>query len=501
MYPPESPYKVYCPECWWSDKWDPYATGRDYDFSRPFFEQLNDLWLNTPLLGLSVATPTMVNSDYNNHAGNIKNCYLLFYADYDEDCNCGFYVNISKNTLDSSLIYKSEFCYDCMNSFKNNRCVGLRNQVAESLDCYFLRDSSNCQNCFGSANLRNQKYVLFNQKYSREEYLEKIKEYDLGSYKKYREAQSLSEENWKKFPPMPYCTDFITNSTGNYLFESKNCQECYEAVGAIDSKYLLMLAIGPNKNCYDITSWGNNIELCYEGSVIGENASNVKFSHMAGINLIDAEYCNFSFGGANQFASVSAKKGKFVIFNKRYPEKEYWELRERIIKHMGEIPYIDNRGLVYKYGEFFPTEMSPWSYNETLANEFFPLEKQEAETKGHSWRDENKTEYAITLPSENLPDHIKDANESVLNEVIGCSKCGRGFKIIRSEFNFLKQMNLPLPRECPFCRIGEKFKKWVKNLTLVDRVCSKCSDKFRSSYTEEEYKNILCKNCYLKEII
>ncbi len=501
MFSPESLYKIYCPKCWWSDDWDPYEYSRDYDFNQPFFEQLKKFWLEVPTIGLSNALPTMINSEYNNHVGNLKNCYLLFHADFSEDCSYGFYVTNSKNTLDSSLISHSELCYDCEHSFKNNRCVGLRKQVTESLNCHFLRDSANCQNCFGSTNLRNQKYVFFNQKYTPEEYAKKLKEFDLGSYQNYKLAQKLSEENWQKHPPLPYCSEFVTNCTGNYVFESKNCKECYEVAGAIDSKYLFMLAVAPIKNCYDITSWGNNMELCYEVSVTGEGAHRVKFSTQSGINLIDAEYCNTVLGGANYFACSSLKKGKFVIFNKKYPEKEYWQLREKIINHMNEMPYKNSRGQIYKYGEFFPIEMSPWAYNETMANNFFPLTKEQTLNAGYAWKESEPKNHQISIKSEHLPDHIKDAPRDILNEIIGCAKCDRGFKIIQSELDFLKQMNLPLPRECPFCRIEKKFQDWVKDLTLVERTCFKCQSKFQSSYTLEDYKEILCKECYLKEII
>ena len=39
MYPADVPYPVYETEAWYGDGWDPYQYGRDYDFSRPFFEQ------------------------------------------------------------------------------------------------------------------------------------------------------------------------------------------------------------------------------------------------------------------------------------------------------------------------------------------------------------------------------------------------------------------------------------------------------------------------------
>src|SRR3989338_10267183 len=27
LYPKDSPYQIYCSECWWSDKWDPKSFG------------------------------------------------------------------------------------------------------------------------------------------------------------------------------------------------------------------------------------------------------------------------------------------------------------------------------------------------------------------------------------------------------------------------------------------------------------------------------------------
>jgi hypothetical protein len=52
IFPQESPYKVYCYPCWWSEKWDAESHAKDYDFSKPFFEQLMELFLNVPRLGI-----------------------------------------------------------------------------------------------------------------------------------------------------------------------------------------------------------------------------------------------------------------------------------------------------------------------------------------------------------------------------------------------------------------------------------------------------------------
>ena len=45
LYADNSPFPVYCHECWWSDKLDATSFGRDFDFSRPFFEQFKEFEL------------------------------------------------------------------------------------------------------------------------------------------------------------------------------------------------------------------------------------------------------------------------------------------------------------------------------------------------------------------------------------------------------------------------------------------------------------------------
>src|SRR3989304_5531969 len=47
-YSPEKPYKVYDNDIWYSNKWNPLDYGRDFDFSRPFFQQFNELLIVVP---------------------------------------------------------------------------------------------------------------------------------------------------------------------------------------------------------------------------------------------------------------------------------------------------------------------------------------------------------------------------------------------------------------------------------------------------------------------
>ncbi len=43
MYKANTTFPVYCHECWWSDKWDSIEYGKDYDFSKSFFDCCIDL--------------------------------------------------------------------------------------------------------------------------------------------------------------------------------------------------------------------------------------------------------------------------------------------------------------------------------------------------------------------------------------------------------------------------------------------------------------------------
>ena len=48
MYSPESPHTVYHGKQWWDDSFDATDFGRDFDFSRPAFEQFRELQLEVP---------------------------------------------------------------------------------------------------------------------------------------------------------------------------------------------------------------------------------------------------------------------------------------------------------------------------------------------------------------------------------------------------------------------------------------------------------------------
>jgi hypothetical protein len=168
---------------------------------------------------------------------------------------------------------------------------------------------------------------------------------------------------------------------------------------------------------------------------------------------------------------------------------------------MNKIPYLDKKKREYRYGEFFPIEISPFGYNETVAQDYFPLLKETISDGGYNWVEREKPEYQITCLAKNLPNHIKDTGEDILNFVIECELCKRPYKIIQNEFIFLKKFNLPLPRTCFECRHQERFKK-VNLMKLWHRKCMKegCSNEFETSYAPDRPEIIYCERCYQQEV-
>jgi len=500
MYEPDALFTVYCHKCWWSDNWDARDYAMDVDFSKPFLEQWKELLHKTPILGLSIDTITGKLSPYTNHCGQAKHCYMIFYSNYNEDCLYGFYLVQNKFLIDCSVSLESEFCYDNINSFKNYHVFGSLGNVTQSLDCVFLKDSDNCQHCFGSANLKSQKYVFFNKQLSKEEYLKEISKIDLGSYDSYQKAKNKTLDHFKKYIPKPVYDDFSKNCTGSYIFQSKNCRECFDCVCCRDSKYLMMIKLAKVLDSYDYTDWGENAERIYESVTVGSYIQDIHFSHESGFGLTDIEYSKLSTGASHHFGCISIKKIDYCILNKQYTKEEYEELIPKIKKHMNDMPYIDKKGNIYKYGEFFPMEFSPHAYNNSFANLFFPKTEKEVEKDGLYWHKPKIKKYSITILASDLPDNIKDTTDVIIKEIIKCSTCPRGYKITQQEFNLSKRLKIPLSRQCPFCRVSLKMNKWISQMKQVNRTCDKCDIKFKTHYTIKEAPKIYCKECYQQEV-
>jgi hypothetical protein len=533
VYAPGTPYTVYCSECWWGDKWDGTQYGRDYDFSKPFFEQLHELQMKVPCQASNKRNS--INSDYCNGIVRCKNCTLVFGG--IQSINCMYCQNplLSRDSIDSDVIMNADHAYENLNSTGvfNTKFVYFSN---ECLDSSLLFNCLGCSNCFGCVNLRNQQYTIFNKKYSKEDYQKEIKYWDIGSYKILNEAKDRFLDLYYKTPRRFASIISSENVLGDDIENTKNCKMCFATRhGVENSKYIFLCGL-LLKDSYDVNFGGDTSEILYE--VTGSTQSQNTFFSRACNNAIDVEYSENIYGGQYLFGCVKLKQKKYCILNKQYTKEEYENLIPKIKQHMIDMPYVDKRGNVYKYGEFFPSEHSLWAYNESWAQFWFPLTKEEAIEQGYSWRDSIEKNHPITILPNDLPDHIKDVPDSILEEVIACShsidsngilispvyneQCATAFRILPDELQFCRKSNIALPRMCPNCRYADRLKKrnppklWKRKCMCrgkdsIDSIYqnttehfhgdSPCYNEFDTAIEDSRKEIIYCEKCYQSEFI
>ncbi len=484
MFAPNSPIKVYNQPYWWSDKWDATEYGQEFDFNRPFFEQFAELSLKVPRPALQTAYQFNENSEYTNHAGYLKNCYMLFDSDFSWDCYYGLGVNKSKNCMDNMQVKESELCYECVDCVK---CYGLK----YSQDCdncnssAFLKNCIGCKNCFMCSNLKNKEYFIFNKKYDKETY-EKL----MQSLSKHSELQKYFKD-WEAFK-LKFPQKFMhgvqnENVTGDYVVYSKNSEQCFDSMEMRDCKYFYR-CFGEAHDCMDCDECGEKISMFYDTILCGYNSQYERFCYQCFHESHNIDHCHDCMFCTDCFGCVSLQRKKYCILNKQYSKEEYEQLVPRIIEHMKK------NG---EWGEFFPDKYSNFGYNETVAQEYHPLTKEQALAKGYHWLEKDKKEYQPATAQ--VPDDSSLAEQSICNELFACEDCGRNYKTIEQELKFYKEQGVPIPKKCFYCRHANRFNLRNKRI-LYDRKCDKCSIGIKTTYSSEQPEKVYCEPCYLESL-
>ncbi|MES2930943.1 MAG: hypothetical protein V4665_04135 [Patescibacteria group bacterium] len=495
-FSPQAPVRTIENSAWYGSEWDPLEYGFAYDFSKNFFEQLFILQSQAPLPARSIYN--LINSDYSNEASELKNSYLCFNADYLENCAYLRKANHMKDCFDMYECMEDELSYESV-------MVDKSYQTLYSMDCescvdvWFSKGLRGCTNCFGCVNLRNKSYCFFNESLGKEEYTERLAALDLKSYKNVNEIQEQTRRFWLQFLNK-YAHNLRTlDCSGERIFDSKNVKDSYSVKGGENLRYCQDMQ-ATSANSYDYSVWGAGSENMYECMTCGIGSYNLKFCFNCWENARDMEYCIYCLGSKDCFGCVSLYKKQYCIFNVQYTKEDYFALREKIIEQMNEMPYTDVHGRVYRYGEFFPVEFSPIAYNESIAQDFYPLDKDTVIKEGYVWHDQIVKEFPITIASKDLPDHLDDINESILEDVISCGKCERAYRIIALELQFYKKLGIPLPRLCQDCRFVERF-KLVNPPELWSRTCDRCGDPIQTSYSPDRPDIVYCETCYQQEVV
>ena len=502
MYKQDTDFTICCNDCFWSDKLDMISYGNDYDFSKPFFEQFYELSKKVPRI--SLFQKGNINSIYTNHADHNKNCYLAYNNGFIEDSMYSKWGIKSKFMIDCYNVFNSELVYESFDSDKCYKCI-FAYFSKDCLNSSYIYNCHGCSDCFLSSNLRNKSYVYENKQLTKDEYQATISSLNTNSYSTH--ISNLKKFNddilFKTIRKFAF-TEKNINSTGDNIFESKNLRNCFHVSKAEDC--IFCVDDSEIKDSYDAYESAFNCSLQYDTHACNR-LNNGKFCSLSydSYNLIYSEMCSSS---SNCFACIGLRSKQYCILNHQYTKEEYEEMIPKIIKHMSDMPYIDTKGRIYKYGEFFPSELSPFAYNETIAQEYFPLTKVEAIEQGYRWKDKEERNYNIDIHTEDIPDNIKDISDNITDKIIECShkglcnqQCTEAFKIIEEELSFYKRMNLPIPRLCPNCRHYERLLQ-RNPMKLWHRSCMKegCTNTFETSYSPERPEIVYCEKCYQQEV-
>ncbi len=497
-YSSNKEYTVWCRECVISDDWDPTTYGRAYDPNRPFFDQVDELFREVPKIALTHVRS--VNSEYSNIAADNKDCYMIVESSNNENCYYGYWLQVSRDSIDTSFAHQAELCYESDDVEKTYRLFYSKGCV-DSRDSYFLFNSRGCSDCIGCINLRNKQYYIFNQAVGKDAYEKFLAEAWLDTYEG---VETLRKKVAEFIATQPRKYAEITNapnSTGNYISNARDCRQCFFAYDAENCAYSNGVWRGA-KDCMDCDTSGRTAELNY-------NCLNtaLEASQCIGCQLCWGSHSllySFDCGGSHDcIGSSGLVKKEYCILNKQYSKEEYEKLRDEIIER------LKKEGT---YGEFFPRELSPFGYNETAAQDLYSLTKEEALAAGYAWEEYPRGTFGKeTQKWENLPASIKDTEFlDISQEVFECTQCSKNYRIVPNEFGFYKQLSIPLPRLCPDCRHARRFKARGPN-SLWHRFCQctqqehqhpvPCRNEFDTSYAPDRPEIVYCEECYTAEVV
>jgi len=486
-FPPGTPFPVYDTIEWWKEDNNALVHGRDFDFNRPFFDQIADLMAVVPRgHTFNYADDRLENSRYTNCAGDLKDCYLCFGAGPAERCCYCTYIVDCYLCFDCFFAVKSRNCCECVDVV-NCDSVFYAQSSNESHDCWHLYDCRGCSDCFACVGLRRKRYHLLNENLGRERYLRE-KERLLGDPAA-RAAVVLRFEQLKKSWPRRCCSgDHNENVVGDVISSSRNCWCCFDTHNAEDCRYCTWFVNG--KDCMDYLA-GGEAELCYEVAAGGQDTYRSLFTAQSygGRECLYTDLCMYC---KDCFGCVGLKNEQYCILNKRWSEEEYRQLMGRIVEHMMRTG---------EWGEFFPPRIAPHGYNETIAAEYYPLEREEALRQGFRWLDYRPPPPAVarTIRAAELPRSVEELPDDILRCGVLCEATGKPFRLIREELDFRRANRLAPPRRHPEQRHAER--RALRNPRRIwERCCDGCGKRIFSSYDPQRPQQVYCEECYLARL-
>ena len=447
VYKEDVLFPVFERNYWVSDDWD--LPEMDYDESRSFFEQYAELYSKVPRPSANCVNAE--NSEYAHLVFDSKNAYLSFQVFLSDRVVGCYRVVKMKDSINCFFCTESELLCECANCHKSYN-LKFCEDSEDCSDSAFLFDCRGCRDCFMSFNQRNKQYLFKNQQLSKEEYEKKIAEYDLETKEGLVKARSEFEEIRSQFIVKASHQINCENCEGDYIVDCKGCDEIYFSDGCEDSSDIL-------RGTEDINSFdavvGGKIELCYNVLQPGYSykcAYGISNNHSNYVYL--SEYCDYC---DDCIGCISLKRGKYRILNKEYTEEEYKRLAGKIFEEL--------KGGGFE--QFFNPLASPFKYEETIADLYFP-----------------KSEFS---------------GERSDNGDGKCGYCAREMQNSEVEVKMYKKMGVYMPETCFNCRI-QNISRPYSVVEMEKGECEECGSNVMRGKSSRKFGKLHCEKCYLEEV-
>lgn len=508
VYSPDCQIKALCTDCWQNsditNAMFEKANSLEFDMSKSFFENIKGLFYARPVRGMANSGDAKEhNYEYTNYCYNSKNAYLCYNSAHMQDCMYMYGCSRVNNAVDcldcrwSDQAY-IEHAYEC---YKCNYCyfIFYCSNLAHCNYCYYCTNCQNCSYALWCVNLMGQKdcYTILNRKVSKEKFeqtLDAIRNDDdarkqfLSDYQDLLNKKIIQATNNQK---SEFCI-------GNEIHNCKNCVLCFDIPWwSHDNKYCMHRSNG-TADARDCNVTGAS-ERILESLDMMRN-----YDSFFCIRCWDSDtvlYCIDCRNCKNCFACIGLDHKSYCIFNKQYTQDEYEKIIRKLIEHMQDTG---------ERGEFFHPSLSPFWYNETVAQEYYPLTSvtcnllpvtspsNEQETGNRQQMtgykrstysaDPKIPDWAKTIkPQEYTQEEWKALRDTpdITKQIIICEVSHRPFLLQKAEIEFYQKHNLPIPTKHPDIRHEERMKlrPWR---TLHLRNCDKCGKEMLSVYNAED---------------
>ncbi len=440
IYSPDKAYTVYHKDYWWSDNRDWTEYWVVFDATKSFLWQFKDFYAKVPRCSLSLMKNE--NTEYGNDVEQAKNCYMIFNCWDIEDSYYASAVGPQcRDVVDSywvnysDIVYEGVYLVRCHNVFFSSYCN-------DCSFCSYCVDCQSCQNCYDCHGLLNKQYCINNIQYTAETYQDALASYKIQD----------TQRGCK--------VDRIVRSQkvyGNNMIDSWECMFCYWMVGCHDCKYT---TDGLNfDTASDTTNCGTESTHVYES--IWTYFVTYSWFTIGCNGLSRSWYCIDCFSCNDCFWCIGLRNKSYCIFNKQYTKEDYEKEVAMIINTMQK---------TWERWVFFDPALSSFGYNETVADEYMPLDVASAKQKWYLWLDSNydpaipptsKVIYGRDYDDAGREDLLND--DKICNCIFICEESGRPFRVIAQEVAFYKKHKLQIPTLHPDVRHLKRIEKRQNN--------------------------------------